>query len=153
MALSKPLKSPLTHSATSITSSWLISYFKPVVQLVIHKIPRSFKPEQATTITSGAVDIPTTSVPSILQVRISTRVQIRTRALPFFLYIQDSDREQSKNRKLTTHRRCQTVYLFYIVLRPYSVQQIRFTHPFFLNFDYIEEIRPDSIQTRTPLLF
>ena len=86
MALSKPLKSPLTHSATSITSSWLISYLKPVVQLVIHKIPRSFKPEQATTITSGAVDIPTTSVPSILQVRISTRVQIQTRALPFCLY-------------------------------------------------------------------
>ncbi len=39
---------------------------------------------------------------------------------------------------------------FYTVLRPYSVQQIRFTHPFFLNFDDIEKLRAAFIQIRTP---
>lgn len=45
IALSKPLKSPLTRSVTSTTSSWLSSSWKPAAKLVIHEIPRTFKPE------------------------------------------------------------------------------------------------------------
>ena len=45
IAFSKPLKSPLTRSVTSTTSSWLSSSWKPAAKLVIHEIPRTFKPE------------------------------------------------------------------------------------------------------------
>lgn len=45
IAFSKPLKSPLTRSVTSTTSSWLSSSWKPAAWLVIHEIPRTFKPE------------------------------------------------------------------------------------------------------------
>ena len=45
IALSKPLKSPLTRSVTSTTSSWLSSSWKPAAKLVMHEIPRTFRPE------------------------------------------------------------------------------------------------------------
>ena len=45
IAFSNPLKSPLTRSVTSTTSSWFNSSWKPAAKLVIHEIPRTFKPE------------------------------------------------------------------------------------------------------------
>ena len=74
---SNPLKSPLTRSITSTTSSWLSSSWKPAAKLVIHET-KNLQAECAAMMTSGTVDIQTHLHQGVLNARISLEFRGRT---------------------------------------------------------------------------